>query len=142
MKLYLVCAGEGMPTMWRLADPKLGEREVFAALPRHSHHLIRPRQILLATKVSRAITFPPTNHRDGPTAESPPPRRRPQQRAPADRVGQPDLKGQLDLEQRGARNPSRGIRARRATSAAHGRRDLARLETGVASKRSLTSFDH
>ena len=28
LKLYLVCTGDGMPVMWCLADPKIGEREV------------------------------------------------------------------------------------------------------------------
>lgn len=35
-KLYLVCAGDGMPIMWCLANPKLGEREVVAALLEHN----------------------------------------------------------------------------------------------------------
>lgn len=30
LKLYLVCAGDGMPIMWCLAHPKIGEREVVA----------------------------------------------------------------------------------------------------------------
>jgi hypothetical protein len=49
-KLYLVCAGDGMPIMWCLANPKLGEREVVAALLEHNHRLIRTGQILLADK--------------------------------------------------------------------------------------------
>ncbi|MDV6247073.1 hypothetical protein R3Q17_37330 [Rhodococcus opacus] len=32
LKLYLVCAGVGMPIMWCLANPKLGKREVVGAL--------------------------------------------------------------------------------------------------------------
>lgn len=49
-KLYLVCSGDGMPIMWCLANPKIGEREVVAALLEHNHHLIRTGQILLADK--------------------------------------------------------------------------------------------
>ncbi len=49
-KLYLVCAGDGMPLMWCLAHPKIGEREALAALLDHEHHLIRDGQILLADK--------------------------------------------------------------------------------------------
>jgi hypothetical protein len=49
-KLYLVCAGDGIPIMWCLANPKLGEREVVTALLEHHHHLIRSGQILLADK--------------------------------------------------------------------------------------------
>jgi len=40
LKLYLVCAGDGMPIMWCLANPKIGEREVVAALLERNHHLI------------------------------------------------------------------------------------------------------
>jgi hypothetical protein len=39
-----------MPIMWCLAHPKIGEREVVAALLEHNHHLIRAGQILLADK--------------------------------------------------------------------------------------------
>jgi hypothetical protein len=31
-QLYLVCTGDGMPIMWCLANPKIGEREGVAAL--------------------------------------------------------------------------------------------------------------
>ncbi len=50
LKLYLVCTGDGMPIMWCLANPKLGERQVLAALLNRNHHLIRTGQILLADK--------------------------------------------------------------------------------------------
>jgi hypothetical protein len=50
LKLYLVCAGDGMPIMWCLANPKIGEREVLAALLQRDHHLIRGGQVLLADK--------------------------------------------------------------------------------------------
>lgn len=40
-----------MPVMWCLTHPKIGEREVVAALlERNHHHLIREGQILLADK--------------------------------------------------------------------------------------------
>ena len=48
LKLYLVCAGDGMPIMWCLAHPKIGEREVVAALLEHNRSLIRGGQVLLA----------------------------------------------------------------------------------------------
>ena len=32
LRLYLVCTPAGMPILWALADPKLGEREVLAAM--------------------------------------------------------------------------------------------------------------
>ncbi|WP_371812677.1 hypothetical protein [Saccharopolyspora sp. ASAGF58] len=45
-----VCTGDGMPVMWCLANPKIGEREVLAALLDHNHPLIRDGQVLLADK--------------------------------------------------------------------------------------------
>ena len=39
-----------MPIMWNLANPKIGEREVLAALLDHNHHLILDGEILLADK--------------------------------------------------------------------------------------------
>jgi hypothetical protein len=41
---------DGMPVMWCLANPKIGEREVLAALVDQNHHLIRHGQVLLADK--------------------------------------------------------------------------------------------
>jgi hypothetical protein len=32
----MVCTGDGMPIMWCLANPKIGEREVVAALLEHT----------------------------------------------------------------------------------------------------------
>jgi hypothetical protein len=37
-RLYLVCTADGMPIIWGLASPKIGEREVVAALLEHEHH--------------------------------------------------------------------------------------------------------
>jgi hypothetical protein len=50
LKLYLVCTGDGIPVMWCLANPKIGERDVLAALLDHNHHHLRDGQILLADK--------------------------------------------------------------------------------------------
>jgi hypothetical protein len=50
MKLYLVCSGDGMPQMWCLAHPKIGEREVVAGLLDNNSSLIRDGQVLLADK--------------------------------------------------------------------------------------------
>jgi hypothetical protein len=49
-RLYLVCAGDGMPIMWALANPKLGERDVVAAMLDRDAHLIRAGQLILADK--------------------------------------------------------------------------------------------
>lgn len=50
LKLYLVCSGDGMPQMWCLAHPKIGEREVVTTMLDHDRHLIRAGQVLLADK--------------------------------------------------------------------------------------------
>jgi hypothetical protein len=39
LKLHLVCTGDGIPVMWCLANPKIGEHEVLAALLDHNRHL-------------------------------------------------------------------------------------------------------
>lgn len=49
-RLYLLCAPDGMPVVWGLANPKIGEREVTEALFRHDRHLINPGQIIIADK--------------------------------------------------------------------------------------------
>ncbi len=49
-RLYLIAAPDGMPIIWGLANPKLGEREVTQALLTHDSHLIRSGQIILGDK--------------------------------------------------------------------------------------------
>ena len=49
-RLYLICTTEGMPIIWGLASPNIGEREVVAALLEHDHHLVRAGQVLLGDK--------------------------------------------------------------------------------------------
>ena len=39
-----------MPVVWGLANPKLGEREVTAALLRHDRHLIQSGQVIVGDK--------------------------------------------------------------------------------------------
>ncbi|MEA5358509.1 hypothetical protein VA596_03095 [Amycolatopsis sp., V23-08] len=62
-KLYLVCAGDGMPIMWRPANSKLGEREVLAALLEDNHHVIRDGD--------SAVALPATRHPSGITRACP-----------------------------------------------------------------------
>jgi Transposase DDE domain len=96
LKLYLVCAGDGMPIMWCLAHPKIGEREVVTALLDHEQHLIRYGQVMLADKGFSGKDFAATTAAHGHRAPAPRPQRRdlPQRqprRCPAmDRVAQPD----------------------------------------------------
>jgi hypothetical protein len=52
LKLYLLTTPDGMPTAWCLASPKLGEREVAAALLAHASrtHALRPGLTLIGDK--------------------------------------------------------------------------------------------
>jgi hypothetical protein len=49
-RLYLISTPEGMPVIWGLANPTIGEREVTQALLTHDHHLIRAGQVILGDK--------------------------------------------------------------------------------------------
>jgi hypothetical protein len=148
LKLYLVCTGDGMPIMWCLANPKIGEREVVAALLEHNHHLIRNGQILLADKGFAGREFKQLTGSMGLTLL------RPDRKDETYRSGNlggvrqwiesvnQTLKGQLDLEAHGGRTPA-GVFTRVA------QRLLAMAAgiwhnwtTGVTSKRSLTAYDH
>jgi Transposase DDE domain len=52
LKLYLITTPDGMPAAWCLADPKIGEREVAAALLAHAARTgaLRPGLILIGDK--------------------------------------------------------------------------------------------
>ncbi len=52
LRLYLICTPAGMPVLWALADPKIGEREVLAAMLDVEPHLAtaRPGLILITGK--------------------------------------------------------------------------------------------
>ncbi|TDO37022.1 DDE family transposase [Paractinoplanes brasiliensis] len=49
-RLCLVCSGDGLPVIWGLANPKLGEREVMTALLEADHDLVQTGQVLLGDK--------------------------------------------------------------------------------------------
>ena len=46
-RLYLISTPEGMPMIWGLANPKLGEREVTQALLEREHRHIHAGQVIL-----------------------------------------------------------------------------------------------
>lgn len=153
MRLYLVATVEGMPVMWCLAHPKLDEREVMAALLEVDHHLVTSGQVILADKGFAGRDFEGFLDLLGVHLV------RPARRNTADRERTPTehtllrmrqwieaifdtLKGQLSLEQHGARRHA-GIYAR------VGQRLLAMATaiwhntiTGAPSKRSLIHYDH
>ena len=95
--------------MWCLAHPKIGEREVVAALLEHDQHLIRDGQVMLADKGFSSRDFAAT------TAAHDIELLRPDRKDETYRNGNlggvrqwiesvnQTLKGQLDLEQHGGR---------------------------------------
>jgi hypothetical protein len=148
LKLYLVCAGDGMPIMWCLANPKLGEREVLAALLQHNHHLIRDRQVLLADKGFAGAAFKQLTDALGLRLLRPDRKDETYRNGNLGGVRQwiesvnQSLKGQLDLEDHGGRTPQ-GVFTRVA------QRLLAlaagiwhNWTTGATAKRSLIAYDH
>jgi hypothetical protein len=153
MRLYLVTTVEGMPVMWCLANPKLDERDVMAALLEVDHHLIAEGQVILADKGFAGRGFESFLDQIGVHLVRPARRNTTDpQRTPTERkllrMRQwieaifDTLKGQLSLEQHGARRTA-GIYARigqrlLAMAAAIWHNTLIR----APSKRSLISYDH
>jgi hypothetical protein len=152
LRLYLVCTPAGMPILWALADPKLGEREVLAAMLEVDAEMIkdRPGLLLISDKGFASKTFERSLYEQGITLL------RPSRKKEVIRAGEPmlkkvrqliesvndTLKGQLDLEQHGART-AEGVSVRVA------QRVLAlaaaiwhNFRTGQAITRSLTAYDH
>jgi len=148
LKLYLVCTGDGMPIMWCLADPKIGEREVLAALLDNNHHLIREGQILLADKGFSGEEFQALT--ESMTLRLLRPDRKDETyrngnlggvRQWIESVNQ-TLKNQLGLERHAGRTPA-GVFirvAQRLLAMAAG--IWHNWNTGVTSKRSLIAYDH
>ena len=143
LRLYLVCTPAGMPILWALADPKLGEREVLAAMLQVDAELIKERRglLLISDKGFASKTFEQSLSEAGITLL---------------RAGEPmlkkvrqliesvndTLKGQRDLEQHGGRT-CEDVAVRVA------QRVLAlaaaiwhNFHTGQAVARSLTAYDH
>lgn len=148
LKLYLVCTGDGMPVMWCLADPTIGEREVLAALLDNNHHLIREGQILLADKGFSGKPFQKLTESKQIRLLRPDRKDEPYRHGSLGRVRQwiesvnQTLKGQLDLERHGGRTPHGvfTLVAQRLLALAAG--IWHNWETGVTSKRSLIAYDH
>jgi len=131
-----------------LATPKLGEREVLAALLESNQHLLRNGQILVADKGFTGKDFKQLTETMGLELLRPDRKDETYRNGNLGGVRQwiesvnQTLKGQLELERHGGRTPH-GVFTRVA------QRLLAMATgiwhnwmTGVTSKRSLTAFDH
>ncbi|MCW2940833.1 MAG: transposase family protein [Actinomycetia bacterium] len=152
LRLYLVCTPAGMPILWALADPKIGEREVLAAMLEVDAELIKTRQglLLISDKGFASKPLEESLSQQGITLL------RPSRKKEVLRAGAPmlkkvrqliesindTLKGQLDLERHSARTVE-GVSVRVA------QRILAmaaaiwhNFHTGQPVSRSLTAYDH
>jgi hypothetical protein len=148
-RLYLITTAEGMPIIWGLAHPGLGEREVVAALLARDHDLIRAGQVILGDKGFAGRDFETfitselgahlirPDRKDEPARFGTLARHRQWIEAIID-----TLKGQLTLEHHGARTLA-GVYARVAA------RLLAlaaaiwhNWHIGASIKRSLIAYDH
>ncbi|MFI6457469.1 IS982 family transposase [Streptosporangium amethystogenes] len=152
LRLYLVCTPIGMPILWALANPKIGEREVLAAMLEVDANLIAEREgiLLISDKGFASKPF------ERALAEQGIELLRPSRRKEKARYGEPmlkkvrqliesvndTLKSQLDLEQHGGRT-FEGVAVRVA------QRILAMAaaiwhnnKIGVPITRSLIAYDH
>lgn len=152
LKLYLVCTPTGMPILWALANPKIGERDVLAAMLRAESDLLADRDglLLIADKGFAGRAFENSLAERGVTLL------RPSRKDEKTRPGEPllkkirqliesvndTLKGQLDLEQHGGRTyPGVAVRVAQrllamATAIWHNNKTAAPIT------RSLIAYDH
>lgn len=148
-RLYLICTAEGMPVIWGLATPGLGEREVTQALLEHDHHLVRAGQVVVADKGFAGQAFEAfvrdglgvhlvrPDRRDEPARFGKLARCRPWIEAVFD-----TLKGQLTLERHGGRTLA-GVYARVAARLlALAAASWHNWRIGAPRKRSLIAYDH
>jgi Transposase DDE domain len=152
LRLYLVCTPTGMPILWALASPKIGEREVLAAMLEIDAGLVADREgvLLISDKGFAGKAF------EKELAEQGIQLLRPSRKREKARYGEPmlkkvrqliesvndTLKGQLDLEQHGGRT-FQGVSIRvaqrilaMAAAIWHNRK------TGAPVTRSLIAYDH
>jgi hypothetical protein len=152
LRLYLVCTPTGMPIMWALANPKIGEREVLAAMLEIDAGVVAAHEgiLLISDKGFASKPF------EKQLADLGIELLRPSRKREKARYGEPmlkkvrqliesvndTLKGQLDLEEHGGRTFA-GVAVRVA------QRILAMSaaiwhnhKTGAPVTRSLIAYDH
>ncbi len=147
-RLYVLAGPDGLPVAWCLATPKLGEREVVAALLDHERGRLRPGLVILADKGFAGRGFDQVVAAHGAVLLRPDRADEPHRFGSLGRFRQwvesmfQSLKGQLGLEQHGGRTLA-GVWVRVA------QRLLALVagiwwnwEIGQADKRSLVAYDH
>jgi hypothetical protein len=148
LRLYVLAGPDGLPVAWCLATPKLGEREVVAALLDHERARLRPGLVIVADKGFAGREFDQVVAAHGAVLLRPDRADEPHRFGSLGRVRQwiestfQSLKGQLGLEQHGGRTLA-GVWVRVA------QRLLAlaagiwwNWEIGQADKRSLVAYDH
>ncbi|MER6237645.1 IS982 family transposase [Streptomyces clavifer] len=152
LRLYLVCTPTGMPIMWALANPKIGEREVLAAMLEVDADLVAEREgiLLISDKGFASKAF------EKALAELGIELLRPSRKQEKQRYGEPmlkkvrqliesvndTLKGQLDLERHSGRT-FEGVAVRvaqRVLAMAAGIWHNNRI--GAPVTRSLIAYDH
>ncbi|HZA84972.1 MAG TPA: IS982 family transposase [Actinomycetes bacterium] len=147
-RLYLLAAPDGLPVAWCLASPKLGEREVVAALLEHERSRLRSGLVLLADKGLAGRDFEQLVRGHGAVLLRPDRADEPPRHGSLGRFRQwiestfDTLKDQLGLERHQGRTLA-GVHVRMA------QRLLAlaaaiwwNWETGAPNKRSLVAYDH
>ncbi|WP_369253937.1 IS982 family transposase [Streptomyces sp. R35] len=152
LRLYLVCTPTGMPILWALANPKMGEREVLQAMLDVESDLVaqRPGLLLISDKGFASKEFENDLAMQGIELLRPSFKREKKRKGESllksvrqliESVND-TLKGQLDLEQHGGRTHE-GVAVRvaqriLAMAAAIWRNN----KTGAPTMRSLVAYDH
>ena len=148
LRLYVLAGPDGLPVAWCLATPKLGEREVVAAMLDHERHRLRPGLVIVADKGFAGHDFEQLVTAHGAVLLGPDRADEPRRHGSLGRWRQwiestfDTLKDQLSLERHGGRTlPGVVVRV--------GQRLLAlaaaiwwNWEIGAADKRSLVAYDH
>jgi Transposase DDE domain len=147
-RLYVLAAPDGLPVAWCLANPKLGEREVVAAMLDHERGRLRPGLVIVADKGFAGRDFEQLVAGYGAILLRPDRADEPRRHGSLGRWRQwiestfDTLKDQLGLERHQGRTLA-GVYVRVA------QRLLAlaaaiwwNWEIGVPDKRSLTAYDH
>ena len=144
----MLATPDGLPVAWCLASPKLGEREVVAALLDHERARLRPGLVILGDKGYAGRDFEQVVAGHGATLLGPDRADEPRRHGSLGRFRQwiestfDTLKDQLGLEHHGGRTLL-GVWVRVA------QRPLAlasgiwwNWQTGAPNKRSLIAYDH